>query len=1100
VEGKGGVLGTVSVLFTDVVGSTEQRVRLGEDSADALRRVHDDLVGDAVTAVGGTVVKRLGDGVMATFVAAADAVAAAVAIQQAIARHCATVTDPDRRLAVRIGLSTGDVMMEGDDVHGTPVVEAARLCASALGGEILAAELVRMLARSRGGTSFEPIGDVELKGLPEPVATCRVLWEPESDPGGARPPLPALLVGAPTTVYVGRDALRATLVDAWRDVVDGGCGAVLLAGEPGVGKTRTAAELARVAYDDGAIVLYGRCDEDLGAPYQPFVEALTAYAMDTPPDAMRLGRLAGELTRLVPELSAMVAGVGEPVASDPRSEEYRLFEATASWLVDVGRASGLVLVVDDLHWAARPTLQLLLHALRVASADRDARLLVVGTYRDTDIDRSHPLSDVLAELRRLPLVSRVSVDGLTEDEVMAFAEVAAGHELDDAMRDLARAVFAETDGNAFFVGEVLRHLVEIGAVRRDGDRWVVADVGVDVPEGVRDVVGRRVSRLSAEANSVLSVAAVVGREGDLDVVAEVVDLPEGAVLDAFDEGVRARLLEETDADRYRFAHALVRTTLYDELSATRRRRLHRHIAEALEKLHRDDVVALAYHSLQAGPDGGDASRAAGYSVAAGDQALAARALADAEARFRTALELLEDSGVVDEDVRLRALCGLGEALRDQARHEYRDVLLHAARDARAAGLTDLLVRAVLSNDRGYASMIGRVDDERVEMIEAALDTIGDAVTTERVRLVALLSQELFFGPDRARSRRLGVEAEELARALGDPRTLCECIIRRGFSALHTMPWPSYVALCREATAIADELGDPALRVVARIFLSGALHTVGDLDGTRQVDADMLALAADASPALAWAATAHNLKWAVACDPVDEASAANDACRAMGEAAGERDPVHWWAAIAWAATFVREGNVGSLADLAGAFADEYPGAPIWRVGQMSALAHAGRDAECLAVRDTYEVTAAGAADEPYPFLGPIQWGWMARRLGREDMAREAEALLAPHTGCWSHVFLVTYGPIDHYLGLCASTLGDHDRAVDLMHGAHETLDALGMAPLRDALALDLAAELLVRDSPGDRDRARALLESIVESTAVTHAEGVRAAAEAMLEAP
>lgn len=1089
------MLGTVTVLFTDVVGSTEQRVRLGEDAADALRRVHDDLVGRAVVGAGGIVVKRLGDGVMATFPAAADAVAAAVAIQQAIARHARAVADPAGRLAVRIGLSTGDVMVEGDDVHGTPVVEAARLCASALGGEILAAELVRMLSRGRGTASFEPIGEVELKGLPEPVATCRVLWEPESDADGDRPPLPPLLVGAPTTGYVGRDALRATLTSAWRDVAAGGCRAVLLAGEPGVGKTRTAAELARVAYDEGALVLYGRCDEDLGAPYQPFVEALTVYAMEAPRDAVRLGRLPGELSRLVPELPAMVAGVGQPVASDPRSEEYRLFEAAASWLVDAGRTTGLVLVVDDLHWAARPTLQLLLHALRSASGDRDARVLVVGTYRDTDIDRAHPLSDVLAELRRLPIVSRLSVDGLTEDEVVTFAEVAAGHELDDSIRELARVVHAETDGNAFFVGEVLRHLVEVGTVRRDGDRWVIADMEVDVPEGVRDVVGRRVSRLSADANSVLSVAAVIGREGDLDVVAEVVDLPESAVLDAFDEGVRARLLEESDADRYRFAHALVRTTLYDELSATRRRRLHRRIAETLEKLHRDDVVALAYHSLHAGPDGGDATRAAAYSVAAADQALAARALADAEARYRTALELIDDSGVVDEDVRLRALCGLGEALRDQARPEYREVLLRAARDARAAGLTDLLVRAVLSNDRGYASMIGRVDDDRVEMIEAAVASLSEEPSVERTRLVALLSQELFFGPERDRSRRLGAEVVAMARELGDERALCEVIIRCGLSRIHQMPWPEYVAVIEEGAAIADRLGDPALRVVTGLFLSAGRLTVGELDGSRAADAANAAVATEGSPSLVWTAASHGMKWTVSSETIPESTAANDACRSMGEAAGEPDHLNWWAATFGAIEMMRAGDVAALADVAGVYADEYPGAPTWRMLQALALADADRIAECDALIATYGLDPRPLLDEPFPFVAAVGWARLAYRLRRPEMAREAADLLTPHSGRWTHFFLATWGPVDYDLGVCESLLGHHQRAVELATGALSVVAGARMVALRDYLSLGVADVLR---AAGEDERAGELLGQLIESTGMTGADGLQARARAMLE--
>ena len=506
----------------------------------------------------------------ATFPAAADAVGAAVAIQQAVHHHNRTSSD-DKSFAIRIGVSIGDVTTFEGDVLGTPVVEASRLCAAAAGAEILAAELVRMLARGRGGFAFEAVGELELKGLPDPVPACRVVWEPltVSEARGEGMPMPALLLGAPTIGYVGRTALLAELDAALHAAVGGGCRTVLLAGEPGIGKTRTAAEAARRAHDDGSIVLYGRCDEDLAVPYQPFVETLDFYTREC--GAPELGRLPGELVRLIPDLGRRVADLPDAASSDPRSEEHRLFEAVASWLITASADSGLVLVLDDLHWAAQSTLQLLVHLIRGATAEgAGGRLLLIGTYRDTDIDRKHALSRVLADLRRLPGVERVAVDGLDADEVEAFAVETAGHELDEGLRRLAAEVHAETEGNPFFVGEVLRHLVETGVLRRQDDRWIAADGHtVDVPEGVRDVVGRRVGRLSPAANSALSAAAVIGREVTLDVVSAVTDLDDEALLDAVDEGVRARLLEETGVDEYRFSHALVRATLYEELSATR---------------------------------------------------------------------------------------------------------------------------------------------------------------------------------------------------------------------------------------------------------------------------------------------------------------------------------------------------------------------------------------------------------------------------------------------------------------------------------------------------------------------------------------------------
>ena len=322
----------------------------------------------------------------------------------------------------------------------------------------------------------------------------------------------------------------------------------------------------------------------------------------------------------------------------------------------------------------------------------------MATYRDTDVTRAHPLFDAIADLRRLSGVERLPVDNLSAPEVVDLIASAAGHELDENTLRLADAVYAETEGNPFFVGEVLRHLVETGSVRREDDRWVMADVGpVDVPEGVRDVVGRRLNRLSATANEVLSLAAVVGREFDLEVLVGLVDGSEAATLDALDEGVRARLVEELDTERFRFAHALVRATLYEELSATRRRRLHRKVADVLEKVRPTDVRALAHHCTEAGPDGGDLSRALRYTLAAAEEALAARAFADADTRFRSALELLEDIDDVGSPLWVVARCGLGECLRDEGDPSFREVLLEATRRALELGDIDLILRAVLNN-------------------------------------------------------------------------------------------------------------------------------------------------------------------------------------------------------------------------------------------------------------------------------------------------------------------------------------------------------------------------------------------------------------------
>ncbi len=603
-----------AILFTDIVGSTALRSELGEDAADDLRRAHEADLTTAVDHHQGRMVKTLGDGVMAVFAGVADAVAAAEAAQQA--------TDARRRpgrpvLAIRVGISAGDVVEEDGDCHGTPVIEAARLCAEAEADQILCSAPVQWLSRGRGDHTFLPVGELALKGLPEPVPALEVVWVPAGSSRcrvrparGARRGSPIPLRGPGRRAGGAAYRLEASRHRRGRRVV-------LLAGEPGVGKTRLAGQVARAAHDDGAPVLFGRCDEDLGVPFQPFVEALRQQVGLLGGDDLdgRLGEHPGELARLVPDVAVRWPAVGSPTTADPETERYRLFEAVTSWLAAASADQGLVLVLDDLHWAGRPTLLLVRHLIRTPDA---LRLLVIGTYRDTDLDRSHPLAEVLADLRREPGVERLALRGLDPDGVASFLEAAGGQALDEPGQVLAAAIAQETEGNPFFVGEVLSHLVESGALYVEDGRWTsnrtIEEMGI--PEGVRDVIGRRLSRLSDLTNDVLTRASVIGQVIELAVLVAVCDEDEDAVLDALEEAVGAGLVRESDeVFGHRFAHALVRTTLYEELPTVRRVRLHARVGEAIETVHAarlDERAAdLAHHFAEAAAGGG-VERAIGY--------------------------------------------------------------------------------------------------------------------------------------------------------------------------------------------------------------------------------------------------------------------------------------------------------------------------------------------------------------------------------------------------------------------------------------------------------------------------------------------------------
>jgi predicted ATPase len=497
-----------------------------------------------------------------------------------------------------------------------------------------------------------------------------------------------------------------------------------------------------------------------------------------------VGRYRGELVRLVPELSDRLPGLPPPLHSDPETERFRLFDAVASWFAAASAEQPVLLVLDDLQWGAKPTLLLLRH---VARSPERMRVLVIGTYRDSELGRTHALTEVLADLRRDDAIERISLAGLKQPDVAAYMSQAAGYVLDQDAADLARAIHTETEGNPFFVVEVLRHLAETGALHQRDGRWMTGPPveRMAIPAGIREVVGRRLSRLSDGANQALALAAVVGQEFDLAVLHAAAGIDEEPLIAALEEGVAARLLFEVPggALRHRFAHALVRATLYDELSAARRVLLHRRAGEAIEKIHAgrldEHLPALVHHFARSVAPSADGLKAVGYAVRAGDRALGQLAHDEAVSYYRQALELLEITPTAgEEDQRLDLLVSLGEAQHSTGEPAYRETLLEAARLAASRGDACRLARAALANSRGgMFSSTNSVDEERVAVLEAALDAMDGSDLATRARLLANLGIELVWALDRDQAA-LSNEALGLARRLGDQATLAHVLRRR----------------------------------------------------------------------------------------------------------------------------------------------------------------------------------------------------------------------------------------------------------------------------------------------------------------------------------
>jgi len=1058
------------VLFTDLVGSTGLRGRLGEEPADELRRTHDRLLAQAVETRAGRVVKGLGDGVMATFAGAADALAAAVTIQQAIDRLNRSGRAP-APLAVRVGLSAGDVSFEDDDVHGTPVIEASRLCAAARGGEILISEVVRLLA-GLARDAVDDRGPMELKGLYTPVSAWEVGWEPAA----ASPiPMPALLTDV-GRVFVGRDAELERLQQLWKEAAAGERGVALLAGEPGVGKTRLAAQLALGVHQAGGVVLGGRCDEDLGVPYQPFVEALRHYTDYTPPAALkeRLGRYGGELARLVPELTDVVSDLPPPLTSDPETERYRLFDAVAGWLGAVATEEPVLFVIDDLHWAAKPTLLLLRHVVRSGDA---RRVLALATYRDTDIAAGHPLTEFLADLRRVQGVERFPLAGLDGSGVAAFLEEAAGHGLDAEGEALARAVWQETEGNPFFVAEVLRHLSETGGVRYREGRWIttapVEDLGI--PEGVRDVVGRRLSRLSHDTNRVLACAAVVGLEFEPAVIETAGGFPEDVVLSALEEAGRTRLVLDVAGGRSRFAHALVRATLYDELTAARRVALHRKVAEAIETLHAaalgDYLPALAHHSARA--SGADTRRAVDYATRAGDRALAQLAHDEAATYYRQALDLLDIAAVSATDPgRIELLISRGQAQLRAGDPDHRQTLLDAAQLAEQAGDATVFARAALANYRGIFSVSGAVDADRVAVLDRVLETLDQGDSPVRARLLAHLAAELSWSPHHVRREEVAAEGLAMARRLGDPTLLAEVLAGR----VAALAWTAErYEETLELAELANRSNDPALLFWAQFMSSALALSVGDVHTyvVRLEEAERLANELG-QPTMRWVVACHQSVSHRRAGRLEDAEAIGRQALDIGQAAGLPDAGHLF--DSYSLFWVRY-DQGRLDELVEDFEQKVaiPGLASLMTNLGLIYGELGRPSDARRMLDRLAADAFAILPRNFVWLHELTVAaQISATVGDRERAAALYRLLLPHRGLVAQAGSSVTGGVVHYIALLSTVLGRFDEADADFESAARLHQRLAAPTLLARTRLEWARMLVDRRQPGDVERARELL--------------------------
>ena len=467
--------------------------------------------------------------------------------------------------------------------------------------------------------------------------------------------------------FVGREAEIKQLHTAFDQAMSGHGSLVMVVGEPGIGKTSLCEQLDTYATLRGGTTLIGHCYEEgsLSLPYLAFVEAMRSYVLAREPDDLKndLGSGASDVARIVSEVRDRLQ-VEPSEASDPEQDRYRLMQSVTSFLTNAASVQPLVIVLEDLHDADPGTLDMLTHVSRNLS---DARLMIVGTYRDVEVDRSHSLSGTLAELRRVANFSRIPLRGLTADEVQRMMTSIAGQ---DVPWSLSETVHRQTEGNSLFVQEVLRHLVEQGYLARgDGKERRDTPPEMGLPEGLKDVIGKRLSGLTDGCQSVLSVAAVIGREFPLQVLETVAGLTEEELYTALEEASGVGVVEERSAAGsgvgFRFAHAFYRQTLYEETFAPRRIRLHQQVGRALEKVHsarpEEHAAELTDHFAQS-TEREDLEKALSYGEMAAERAMSVYAYGEAVRLLEQALQVQEVLDPDDKAKRCDLLLALGDAV------------------------------------------------------------------------------------------------------------------------------------------------------------------------------------------------------------------------------------------------------------------------------------------------------------------------------------------------------------------------------------------------------------------------------------------------------
>lgn len=867
-----------------------------------------------------------------------------------------------------------------------------------------------------------------------------------------------------TAAFVGRTHEQGELTASLDEAMQGRGSVWLLAGEPGIGKSRLAEEVARLAVGRGFDVLWGRCWEAGGAPaYWPWIQVLRALLRGRSEDDVRelAGPHASVLPQLLPELGPKL---GEPTSAPalaPEQARFQLLDAAAWVLTEAAEKAPLAIFLEDLHASDPSSVMLLDFLLRPI---RDAAIMVVGTYRETDAERvavGPLLSRLATQAKAMPMRR------LTRPALASYLERAMGKAPD---AELLGAVFDTTEGNPLFVVETVRLLLE----RERHGSWSPSE-GIEIPSSLRATLRRRLEELSEPAREVLELAAVFGRDLSVEDVTRAGGWSADEVSRHLVEAAEHALVVASGPGQYRFEHILVREVLHQDTPQASRWRLHRRVADQLARGDEREVrwSEVAHHLLEAGPAGREpAIRAC---VRAADQARAQHAFAEAASVLSKALHASERLEQRAPEMRIRLLLELGAAqLRAGQLKEGRSTCREAADVARMLGSASDFATAAL--EYGSVLVFAEVDPMLVALLEEALAQLGQEDGDARARVMGRLAAAIQPCSDPERAFALARDAIALARRVGEPATL-QATLRSAISAFMDLGDPrERAALNREYVELTRSVDDRAEQLRGTIRLVFDLYELGDLNAARSAisDAHQLAVQLD-QPHYEWQVAALRAMSAIWDGRFRDAERFSEDARALVEHA--RDPNGRRAlamqkvyrlylearddeAVAEARTLESLGGDGLIVE------------QMMRVVLCGVLSHAGRVDEIRGTLQPGDGLALLAICDlsMAQWIGEIAWAIDDRELASGVKRRLAEAGDRLISG---GAYAMTWeGFPGMALGTAEAVLGDWSEAERHLEAAALRASELGARPAEAWVRIRLAEVLSRRGRPEDSARMKA----------------------------